>query len=134
MEREVGGGIGMGNTCKPIAVSFQCMTKSTTIKIIIIKIIKMRSNKVLSSGNSAHREERDKHVKSSTVECIVCMDDQLSQGTNCFSGIFTDKLTNQRSESRAASSFLYFYLPFLPALKVLPKSDSQTSTQPFAFP
>ena len=30
MEREVGGGIGMGNTCKPLAVSFQCMTKSTT--------------------------------------------------------------------------------------------------------
>ena len=27
-----GGGIGMGNTCKPMAVSFQCMTKSTTIK------------------------------------------------------------------------------------------------------
>ena len=32
MKREVGGGIGMGNTCKPIAVSFQCITKSTTIK------------------------------------------------------------------------------------------------------
>ena len=32
MEREVGGGIGMGNTCKPMAVSFQCMTKSTTKK------------------------------------------------------------------------------------------------------
>ena len=32
MEREVGGGIRMGNTCKPKAVSFQCMTKSTTIK------------------------------------------------------------------------------------------------------
>ena len=31
MEREVGGGIGMGNTCKPMAVSFQLMTKSTTI-------------------------------------------------------------------------------------------------------
>ena len=30
MEREVGGGIGMGNTCKPMAVSFQCMTKSNT--------------------------------------------------------------------------------------------------------
>ena len=27
MEREVGGGIGMGNTCKPMAVSFQCMAK-----------------------------------------------------------------------------------------------------------
>ena len=28
----MGGGIGMGNTCKPLAVSFQCMTKSTTNK------------------------------------------------------------------------------------------------------
>ena len=32
MEREVGGGIGVGNTCKPLAVSFQCMTKSTPKK------------------------------------------------------------------------------------------------------
>ena len=27
----------MGNTCKPMAVSFQCITKSNTIKKIIIK-------------------------------------------------------------------------------------------------
>ena len=39
--REVGGGIGMGNTCKPMAVSFQCMTKSTTNK----KKIKKREKK-----------------------------------------------------------------------------------------
>ena len=32
MEREVGGGIRMGNTCKPMAVSFQYMTKFTTNK------------------------------------------------------------------------------------------------------
>ena len=32
VEREVGGGIGMGNTCKPMADSFQCMTKPTTKK------------------------------------------------------------------------------------------------------
>ena len=32
MEREVGGAIGMGNTCKPMADSFQCLTKPTTIK------------------------------------------------------------------------------------------------------
>ena len=32
MEREVGGGVGMGNTCKPMAVSFKFMTKSTTNK------------------------------------------------------------------------------------------------------
>ena len=31
MEREVGGGIGMGNTCKSMADSYQCMTKTTTI-------------------------------------------------------------------------------------------------------
>ena len=38
----MGGGIGMGNTCKPMAVSFQCMTKFTTnkkkIKIGIAKL------------------------------------------------------------------------------------------------
>ena len=31
MEREEGGGIGMGNTCKPMSDSFQCMTKPTTM-------------------------------------------------------------------------------------------------------
>ena len=46
MEREVGGGIGMGNTCKPMADSFQCMTKFTTKKkkmctfeTLILKVI-----------------------------------------------------------------------------------------------
>ena len=28
---EAGGGIGMGNTCKPMADSCQCMAKTTTI-------------------------------------------------------------------------------------------------------
>ena len=31
MGREVGGGIGMGNTCKSMANLRQCMAKSTTI-------------------------------------------------------------------------------------------------------
>ena len=31
VEREVGGGIGMGNTCKSMANSCQCMTKTSTI-------------------------------------------------------------------------------------------------------
>ena len=31
VEREVGGGIGMGNTCKTMADSCQCMTKPTTV-------------------------------------------------------------------------------------------------------
>ena len=29
--REAGGGIGMGNTCKSMADSYQCMAKTTTI-------------------------------------------------------------------------------------------------------
>ena len=31
VEREVGGGIGMGNTCKSMANSCQCMTKTTIL-------------------------------------------------------------------------------------------------------
>ena len=31
LEREVGGGIRLGNTCKSMANSCQCMTKTTTI-------------------------------------------------------------------------------------------------------
>ena len=31
VEREVGGGIGKGNTCKSMADSCECMTKTTTI-------------------------------------------------------------------------------------------------------
>ena len=31
VEREVGGGIGMGNICNSMADSYQCMTKPTTI-------------------------------------------------------------------------------------------------------
>ena len=31
VEREAGGGIGMGNTCKSMADSCQCMRKTTTI-------------------------------------------------------------------------------------------------------
>ena len=43
----MGGGIGMGNTCKSMAVSFQCMTKSTTIKKIIIIIIKLSAEELM---------------------------------------------------------------------------------------
>ena len=43
----MGGGIGMGNTCKPMAVSFQCMTKSTTIKRNkVVTIMKKKDRKV----------------------------------------------------------------------------------------
>ena len=51
LEREVGGGIGMGNTCKPMAVSFQCMTKFTTNKK---KKEKKRKEKKKNTGVGCH--------------------------------------------------------------------------------
>ena len=41
VEREVGGGIGMGNTCKTMADSCQCMTKTLQYcKVISVQLIK----------------------------------------------------------------------------------------------
>ena len=50
MEREVGGGIGMGNTWGNMAVSFQCMTKFTTNKKKNLKkrIRKLSENDLMS--------------------------------------------------------------------------------------
>ena len=60
MEREGGGGIGMGNTCKPLAVSFQCMTKSTTNKKK-----KKKKNKGKSSLNA--KKKKKKNFNSSVL-------------------------------------------------------------------
>ena len=60
MEREVGGVIGMGNTCKPMAVSFQCMTKFTTNIKKYIKIeLKQENiqNYLLVSGTKEPKSE-----------------------------------------------------------------------------
>ena len=58
MEREVGGGIGMGNTCKPMAVSFQCMTKFTTKKKKKkVLITRKKKNKTLFENISIKKFE-----------------------------------------------------------------------------
>ena len=54
VEREVGGGIGMGNTCKPMAVSFQYMTKSTTKKKKKFTITTTNLRATLSEANQLH--------------------------------------------------------------------------------
>ena len=54
MEREVGGGIRMGNTCKPMAVSFQCMTKTTTNKKKKLKKKKKRKKKRYPGGGNGN--------------------------------------------------------------------------------
>ena len=74
VEREVGGGIGMGNTCKPMAVSFQCMTKSTTIKKIkklktrkksywiIVQVFYQESQLLSRRGYQLHHNNRQKYI------------------------------------------------------------------------
>ena len=46
VEREVGGGIGMGNTCKSMADSCQCTAKSLQYcKVISLQLIKINEKK-----------------------------------------------------------------------------------------
>ena len=46
VEREVGGGIGMGNTCKSMANSCQCMTKPLQYcKVISLQLIKINEKR-----------------------------------------------------------------------------------------
>ena len=46
VEREMGGGIGMGNICKSMADSCQCMTKPLQYcKVISLQLIKMNEKK-----------------------------------------------------------------------------------------
>ena len=63
MEKEVGGGIGMGNTCKPMAVSFQGMTKFTTNKKKKEK--KSEAIHVHHTGKSEHESRFFSHLATS---------------------------------------------------------------------
>ena len=45
MEREAGGGIGMGNTCKSMADSCQCMAKNHYNVVISLQLIKINGEK-----------------------------------------------------------------------------------------
>ena len=65
MEREVGGAIGMGNTCKPMAVSFQCMTKSTTNKKKEKE--KVENKKMLKCKKKKKKTETDSYTESELV-------------------------------------------------------------------
>ena len=51
----------MGNTCKPMAVSFQCMTKSTTIHYNI-KNKKLKKKKTLAPWKKSYDQSRQ-HIK-----------------------------------------------------------------------
>ena len=66
MEREVGGGIGMGNICKPMAVSFQCMTKSTTKKKTKKELLR-RHHPIIKSGKDIYFFKREGQKKCCSI-------------------------------------------------------------------
>ena len=71
MEREVGGGIGMGNTCKSMADSFQCMTKPTTMKKKIILESKKNKESTVTSQKIWGTMIRVKSVTGVSSDLVV---------------------------------------------------------------
>ena len=62
MGRDVGGGIGMGNTCKSMADSCQCMAKPLQYcKVISLQLIKINGKKIKinASGCSGVNEREN---------------------------------------------------------------------------
>ena len=60
VEREVGGGIGMGNTCNSMADSCQCMTDPLRYcKVISLQLIKIngKKNKIKINKNSEKKKK-----------------------------------------------------------------------------
>ena len=62
MGREVGGGIGMGNTCKPMAVLFHCMKKFTTN----LKKKKNENKTKKIKNKRTHREKTEQNLENNT--------------------------------------------------------------------
>ena len=56
------GGIGLGNTCKPMAVSFQCMTKYTTIKKKKKKVGVAISDKIDFKTEISFTKDKEGHL------------------------------------------------------------------------
>ena len=75
VEREVGGGIRMGNTCKSMADSCQCMTKPLQYyKVISLQLIKINGEKKLNiqkTNNMASGPITSCQIDGETMETLV---------------------------------------------------------------
>ena len=79
MEREAGGGIGMGNTCKSMADSCQCMAKTLQYcKVISLQLIKINLKKLKKNFFSKLLCRRDLEWQKflfQTKQCLVILFD-----------------------------------------------------------
>ena len=65
VEREVGGGIGMGNTCKSVTNSYQCMTKPLQYcKVISLQLIKINEKKKKKNQTGLSKSTEDIPTRS----------------------------------------------------------------------
>ena len=71
VKREVGGGIRMGNTCKSMADSFQCMAKPLQCcEVISLQLIKINGKK--KEKKWAHRKSLPLSIYLQlTISCII---------------------------------------------------------------
>ena len=68
MGSEVGGEIGMGNTCKSMADSCQCMAKTTTIfQVISLQLIKINEEKKKESASHHFLVPKEKKKKLGSI-------------------------------------------------------------------
>ena len=79
MWREAGGGIGMGNTCKSMADSCQCMAKTTTIKNQLKKKVCNQQGPTIQHRELCSRScgSLDGRGVSGRMEACMCTADAL---------------------------------------------------------
>ena len=67
MEREAGGGIGMGNTCKSMADSCHCMAKNHYNVVISLQLIKINGKKKHNRVQSTEYQPEHTYTKQKFV-------------------------------------------------------------------
>ena len=107
VEREVGGGIWMGNTCKSMADSFQCMTKPLQYcKVISLQLIKKKNSKkkivsLLLFGLSMFQMRLcpATSTSSSVSEVVICRAALLNH-LSCLGRLFLDYAQERDKQSQ----------------------------------
>ena len=88
MEREVGGGIGMGNTCKPMAVSFQCMKKKKKeqTSLNLKSILSSESDRSFTGPTSTTSQHflKDNAMTRKKLKLVIFCLSHTRPGLSCF--------------------------------------------------
>ena len=109
----MGSGIGMGNTCKSMADSCQCMAKTTQYcKVISLQLIKINGKKIIKGGHIHQKDLLCQPQPQSevwegtalTLEFLNPVQVLLSAGGKCFAG---EGVTSNKAECQPPSLFIH---------------------------